>query len=367
MNRRHRAVDILGGAAIGILATELGYLVTDRIFGSRQIQRLDASFYDPERNPSFIDIQMGAGLHSSSLRFTPAATSLPASSTDTVSIGASAAVAVEGAYFINRYVGFGGMIRLTSTPVSPLHLTTDERTQLAEANATLEQYTYRNPANGTKYPLGGVYSMYVNKGQLTETSVDAGVYASLPLSSRLSIGAKALAGVRLSGSATFTSRNGQLIYDGGETTDEGKKKSYYLFYRDEYIGNSRCGSVAVYNCAEVERLAEVTQKLAETATNFYDPTLLQTYEGQTPHQFYDFGQWANRVAQDNAALAAFNSQFENTVIAKFSLPTFYSAYGSYGTYDIDLDVYSGVTTSAPSSAYPQAWYKTNWYKYVWQK
>lgn len=231
MNRRHRAVDILGGAAIGILATELGYLVTDRIFGSRQIQRLDASFYDPERNPSFIDIQMGAGLHSSSLRFTPAATSLPASSTDTVSIGASAAVAVEGAYFINRYVGFGGMIRLTSTPVSPLHLTTDERTQLAEANATLEQYTYRNPANGTKYPLGGVYSMYVNQGQLTETSVDAGVYASLPLSSRLSIGAKALAGVRLSGSATFTSRNGQLIYDGGETTDEGKKKSYYLFYR----------------------------------------------------------------------------------------------------------------------------------------
>jgi hypothetical protein len=117
----------------------------------------------------------------------------------------------------------------------------------------------------------------------------------------------------------------------------------------------------------VETLAKVTQKLAETATDFYDPTQLQTYEGQAVHQFYDFGQWANRVAQDNAALEVFNSQLENTVIAKFSLPTFYSAYGSYGTYDIDLDVYSGVTTSAPSSAYPQAWYKTNWYKYVWQK
>lgn len=155
--------------------------------------------------------------------------------------------------------------------------------------------------------------------------------------------------------------------EGAQSDIIGAAESYYLFYRDEYIGNSRCGSVAVYNCAEVERLAEVTQKLAETATNFYDPTLLQTYEGQTPHQFYDFGQWANRVAQDNAALAAFNSQLENTVIAKFSLPTFYSAYGSYGTYEINLDVYSGVTTSAPSSAYPQAWYKTNWYKYVWQK
>lgn len=230
MNRRHRAVDILGGAAIGIIATELGYLVTDRIFGSKHIQRLDGSFYDPGRTPSFFDIQMGAGLHTSNLRFTPSAASLPGSSTDTVSIGASAAVAAEGAYFINRYIGFGGMIRLTSTPVSPLNLTADERTQLAEVNATQEKYTYRNPANGTKYPLGGVYTMYTNQGQMTEASVDAGVYASLPLSSRLSIGAKALAGVRLSGSATFTSRNGQLLYDGGETTPEGKKKSYYLFY-----------------------------------------------------------------------------------------------------------------------------------------
>lgn len=155
--------------------------------------------------------------------------------------------------------------------------------------------------------------------------------------------------------------------EGTQSDIVGAAESYYNFYRDEYVGSSRCGSVAVYNCAEVETLAEVTQKLAETATDFYDPTQLQTYEGQAIHQFYDFGQWANRVAQDDAALEAFNEQLDNTIIAKFSLPTFYSAYGTYGTYEIDLDVYSGVTTSAPSSAYPEAWYKTNWYKYVWQK
>ena len=129
--------------------------------------------------------------------------------------------------------------------------------------------------------------------------------------------------------------------------------------------NSRCGSVAVYDCNEIEALAEATKHLAATALDDYNKENLQTYEGQSTHQFYDFGQWANVVATDKASLAAFNAQLDNTVIAKFTLPTFYSAYGSYGTYTIDTDVYSGVTTSAPSDAYPQAWHDTNWYKYVW--
>jgi hypothetical protein len=126
-----------------------------------------------------------------------------------------------------------------------------------------------------------------------------------------------------------------------------------------------CGSVAVYDCAEIEALAETTKRVVATATSDYDKSELQTYEGKSVHQFYDFGEWVNVVATDQAALAAFNAQLENTIIAKYSLPSFYSAYGSYGTYPIDLDVYSGVTTSAPSEAFPNDWRKTNWYNYVW--
>lgn len=157
-----------------------------------------------------------------------------------------------------------------------------------------------------------------------------------------------------------------LFTDNGNTTDYVRAaESYYIFYRDEYNYSARCGSVAVYNCAEIEALAETTKRVVATAKSDYDISKLQTYEGQNTHHFYDFGQWANVVATDEAALAAFNTQLENTVIAKYSLPMFYSAYGSYGTYPIDLDVYSGVTTSAPSEAYPSAWRKTNWYNYVW--
>ena len=159
-----------------------------------------------------------------------------------------------------------------------------------------------------------------------------------------------------------------LFADNGNTTDYVRAaETYYIFYRDEYTSSSRCGSIAVYDCAEIKALAETTKRVIASAKEEYSKSKLQTYEGQSKHQFYDFGQWVNVVATDESALAAFNAQLENTVIAKFSLPSFYSAYGSYGTYPIDLDIYSGVTTSAPSEAYPNAWRKTNWYNYVWSE
>ena len=139
-------------------------------------------------------------------------------------------------------------------------------------------------------------------------------------------------------------------------------ESYYLFYRDEYNSSARCGSVALYDCAEVEALAEATKLVMQSANLDIDTSTLQTYEGQAVHHFYDFGEWVRSVATDPEALKAFDEQLNRTVIAKFTLPTFYSAYGSYGTYDINEEVYSGVTTSAPSEAYPVEWKESNWYK-----
>lgn len=160
-----------------------------------------------------------------------------------------------------------------------------------------------------------------------------------------------------------------LFIDYGASTNyAAAAESYHIFYRDEYSSSSRCGSIAVYDCHEINALAEATAEVVKSAkhNDEIDIETLQTYEGQKVHQFYDFGQWVNSVATDAAALKVFNTQLDKTIIAKYSLPTFYSAYGSYGNYDIDLDVYSGVTTSAPSKAYPDQWQETNWYKAVWE-
>ena len=158
-----------------------------------------------------------------------------------------------------------------------------------------------------------------------------------------------------------------LFKDSGMSTDYiGAAKSYYEYYRDEYVGSSRCGSVAVYDCSKIESLANATRDVMQTAKQEgdYDITALQTYEGQRPHQFYDFGEWVGVVATNDDALAAFRKELSECVIAKFTLDSFYSAYGNYGTYPINLDVYSGVTTSAPSEAYPNGWRTTSWYKEV---
>ena len=157
-----------------------------------------------------------------------------------------------------------------------------------------------------------------------------------------------------------------LFKDDGNTTDyAAAAESYYLYYRDEYKSDSRCGSIAVYDCSEIEALRDATKEVVKSAKSEYDSSLLQTYEGQSDHYFYDFGEWVNTVATDNTALERFNNQLSNAVIAKYTLDSFYSAYGSYGTYPIKTEVYSGVTTSAPSEVLESYWIETEWYKSVW--
>lgn len=157
-----------------------------------------------------------------------------------------------------------------------------------------------------------------------------------------------------------------FLEDGTVTDYDGAAESYYLYYRDEYSSTYKCGSVAVYDCSEVEALKDATVAIVASALEEYDIESLQTYEGKDPHYFFDFGEWANVVATDSVALQNFNTQLNNTIIAKYTLNSFYSAYGGYGTFPIDTSVYSGVTTSAPSTKLRELWVQTEWYKSVWQ-
>ena len=153
--------------------------------------------------------------------------------------------------------------------------------------------------------------------------------------------------------------------NGNETDYAGAAESYYKYYRDEYYGSARCGSIAVTKCSEVDNLRDAAKRLMETGTNKYLRDDMQTYEGQTHHLFFDISEWCDVAGQDDTAKAEFHAQLEKTVIAKYSLDSFYSAYGTYGTYPINLDIYSGVTTSAPSSVHLRKWKESNWYKDVW--
>lgn len=97
LNDKHWANDVLVGAGIGILSTELGYWITDLIFKDKGLN--DIKEYDFEGGGnSFLGLYMGI--------------SVPFGSCDlgdsSLKLSSGADVGVEGAYFFNDYVGVGG-------------------------------------------------------------------------------------------------------------------------------------------------------------------------------------------------------------------------------------------------------------------
>lgn len=111
MNNKHWLSDVMVGAGVGILSTEVGYFLADLIFRERGLthKNLDFDASDLKKNPSFFGIYMGFSLMPDHYNLTP-----------TIHLKASpgSTAGFEGAWFMNRYLGFGGRIAATSMPIS---------------------------------------------------------------------------------------------------------------------------------------------------------------------------------------------------------------------------------------------------------
>ncbi len=149
VNNKHWLSDVLTGAGVGIIATELGYWITDQLFRNRGITRHEKYYkFDMMQRPSFLGIYVGMNI--------------PLSQYDIdeqheFSTSAGSTAGIEGAYFFNPYIGVGGRLTVTNT-----HIITDG--SVAEDNT------------------------------FDAVSAYAGAYFSLPLAPRWQIGSKALAG-----------------------------------------------------------------------------------------------------------------------------------------------------------------------------
>ena len=156
MHNRHWMSDIVVGAGIGVVATEVGYFLADLIFKDRGLS--DLVYADPLdrwRNPSFLSTDLAMALPLSHHR-------LPDGSSVKTAVGANAGL--QGAYFFNPYVGIGGSAALAVTPI-------EYEGQLAQ-----------EPMNSAR--------------------MLAGAYFSYPVFSQLRIGAKAVAGYTYYGKCT---------------------------------------------------------------------------------------------------------------------------------------------------------------------
>lgn len=207
-NNKHWISDVLTGAGIGIISTELGYYLADLIFKDKGIHHFDThesfSRYD---KPSFLGLYLGANIPLSYY-------DISEHQEFRTSTGSSAGL--EGACFFNPYIGVGGRFTVSNT-----HIITTDHSQGGTAATTDKQGTV-----GEDNTLDAISAM-------------AGPYFSYPLTSRWNIGSKLLAGyvgynkLELS-DGTVVPSNGGVCFGSGISFSYKAKEHYGIRFFLDY-------------------------------------------------------------------------------------------------------------------------------------
>ncbi len=144
----------------------------------------------------------------------------------------------------------------------------------------------------------------------------------------------------------------------GDIDYQGVCDVFHQFYSNYHMPY---GTVAVIDCSELERLADLAYAIHARYLSDFDPDNdIQSMDGYTPPLFLDMGDTYDHICKDSAMLASFQEQLELTVPSKSYTYTYYSAID--GRHEIRH--FSGITCSEASTN-PQAidsYKMTEWYK-----
>ena len=206
LNNRHWISDVLSGAGIGILSTELGYALCDLMFKEKGLLRNDAESFN--ENPSFFSIGMGLGWGLKGLEFDVNDLVYAEDAEDedvinpfSVDFHTSSVVDAEGAYFFNKYIGVGGRLRVRAMTAKSwsdfVGLAQNDRKRISgEVLEVIDRYslipTEDIQKEMTTMCTDEEYS--VESDHLTEFSASVGLYFNIPLGKRFALGSKLLIG-----------------------------------------------------------------------------------------------------------------------------------------------------------------------------
>jgi membrane-associated phospholipid phosphatase len=214
LNNRHWISDIMSGAGIGIMSGELGYALIDLLFKEKGLLRNDLEM-DFE-NPSFFSISMGVGLGGKDIEFNRNdlqyaeyydADFHSIVEEAPIEFRAATVVDAEGAYFLNKYIGIGGRLRVRAMSAKSFgNFSNIAGLEGYSAwagfgdiyDATDPQFDYENYYNTLGFDtadspvseIGGI----VKSDHMTEFVASLGLYVNIPLSKHFALGTKALVG-----------------------------------------------------------------------------------------------------------------------------------------------------------------------------
>ena len=214
LNNRHWISDVMSGAGIGIMSTEVGYALCDLLFKGKGLLRNDLVIENDK--PSFFSISMGLGLGNKELEFDAMGEK------ETLHFRAATVVDAEGAYFFNKYVGVGGRLRVRAQSVKDFgdfanvvgvedyyawqalqpHYEAAYPTDYVPGNVLQNEMIYLDKVGymaetesewNANAPVTDSYGI-VKSDHITEFTGSVGLYFTLPLGTHFSLGTKALIG-----------------------------------------------------------------------------------------------------------------------------------------------------------------------------
>lgn len=158
LNNRHWLSDILAGAGIGILSTELSYLIVDSFYKNKGDFFSDFDTKLEIENPSFVSIKLGQSLY-----------------IDSESIGKLGLDgALEGAYFFNRRWGIGGEIGFMHMPFGQSSI--EDWEDLAELSEVIDNpYMDVQSLGMSTFMIGGYYSKFIGSKFIFQAKVMTGL------------------------------------------------------------------------------------------------------------------------------------------------------------------------------------------------
>nr|WP_315032646.1 phosphatase PAP2 family protein [uncultured Chryseobacterium sp.] len=142
LNNRHWIPDVLAGAGIGIISTELGYFFIDKIYKNKGDNLSLLSKIQGNDYPSFLSIKLGTALGTTNFL-------KESDLDDKKQIGFEGGL--EGAYFFSKKWGIGGDLSFSSFPIKPLKATLDDGEDFGNYNIITQSLGFLGAGVGPYY------------------------------------------------------------------------------------------------------------------------------------------------------------------------------------------------------------------------
>ncbi len=159
LNNRHWVSDVLAGAGIGILSTQLAYFFIDKIYKNNGDNMSILSRYEGSGKPSFLSLKMG---------YTETTQDILGWEDDKASsrVNSGFETGVEGAYYFNNHWGVGGDFSFASFTIEPSSFLED----LDEKYSLIAQ-----SIGSLNFSVGPYYATTLGNHWLFQAKVNAGV------------------------------------------------------------------------------------------------------------------------------------------------------------------------------------------------